>query len=209
MKLYQFPLSPNCQKVTAFAREVGLPLEPVRVEVFRGGTRTSEFLARNPNGKIPVLVDGDFTLWESNAMLVYLAAKANRADLSPTTPRERADVERWLAWHNAHFGPAVGKVAFERIVKRLAGLGAPDEAAVKKGTEEFQVFADVLEKGLAGKAYLCGALTIADFGIVTYAARTESCGLDFDAHPNVKAWLGRMLARDSLRETLAAAREAA
>jgi glutathione S-transferase len=209
MKLYQFPLSPNCQKVVALAHEVGLPLERVPVDVFKGGTRTPEFLARNPNGKIPVLEDGDFVLWESNAMLTYLAGKAGRTDLAPTAPRERANVERWLAWHNAHFAQAVGKVAFERIVKKLAGLGAPDEAVVAKGAEEFAVLANVLEKSLAGKEYLCGSLTIADFGVVTYAARTESCGLDFGDHPNVKAWLARMLARDSMRETLAAAREAA
>jgi glutathione S-transferase len=209
MKLHQFPLSPNCQKVVALAREVGQQLELVPVEVFRGGTRTPEFLAKNPNGKIPVLVDGDFVLWESNAMLGYIAGKAGRSDLAPTEPRKRADVERWLAWHNAHFGHAVGKVAFERIVKKLAGLGAPDEAAVEKGTEEFTVLADVLEKGLTGKEYLCGTLTIADFGVVTYAARTESCGLHFASHPNVRAWLDRMLARPSVRETLAAAREAA
>jgi len=209
VKLYQFPLSPNCQKVVALAREVGVPLQPIRVDVFKGESRTREYLAKNPNGKVPVLVDGDFVLWESNAMLGYIAGKAGRVDLAPTTPRERANVDRWLAWHNAHFGAAVGKVAFERIVKKLTGLGAPDEAAVKKGTDEFAVVADVLEKALAGQTYLCDTLTIADFCVAPYAAATELCGLHFGDHPNVKAWLGRMLARDSLRETLAAAREAA
>lgn len=209
MKLYQFPLSPNCQKVVALAREVGIPLERVQVDVFKGQSHSAEFLAKNPNGKVPVLEDGEFVLWESNAMLVYIAGKADRSDLAPTAPRERADVERWLAWHNAHFGPAIGKVAVERIVKKLAGLGAPDEALIQKGSEEFAVFADVLERSLAGKEYLCGRLTIADFCVGTYAALTENCGLHFGARPNVKAWLGRMLARESLRETLAAAREAA
>jgi glutathione S-transferase len=209
MKLYQFALSPNCQKVVALAHEVGVALERVHMNVFKGELRTAEFLAKNPNGKIPVLQDDDFLLWESNAMLGYIAAKAGRTDLAPMTPRERADVDRWLAWHNAHFGPAVGKVAFERIVKKLGGLGAPDEVLIKKGTEEFAVLADVLDKNLAGKEYLCQKLTIADFCVVTYAAVSESCGLEIGAYPNVKAWLGRMLARSSVRETLAAAREAA
>src|SRR5829696_909984 len=158
MKLYQFALSPNCQKVVALAHEVGLPLERVHMNVFKGELRTAEFLSKNPNGKIPVLEDDDFVLWESNAMLGYIATKAGRADLAPTSPRERANVDRWLAWHNAHFGPAVGKVAFERIVKKLGGLGEPDEGMIKKGTEEFAVLADVLDKNLSGKEYLCERL---------------------------------------------------
>jgi CRP-like cAMP-binding protein len=73
-------------------------------------------------------------------MLGYIAAKVDRTDLAPTTPRERADVDRWLAWHNAHFGPAVGKVAFQRIVKKLGGLGAPDEAIVNQGNPGDSMF---------------------------------------------------------------------
>jgi glutathione S-transferase len=87
MKLYQFALSPNCQKVIALAHEVGLPLELVPVDLFKGGARTPAMLAKNLNGKLPILEDGDFVLWESNAMLGYLAAKANRTDLAPTAPR--------------------------------------------------------------------------------------------------------------------------
>jgi glutathione S-transferase len=208
MKLYQFPLSPNCQKVVALAHEVGLPLETAMVDLFKGESRAPELLAKNPNGKLPILEDGDFVLWESNAMLGYLAAKAGRTDLAPTSARERADVDRWLAWHNAHFGPAIGKVAFQRIVKKLGGLGAPDEAVVAKGTEEFARAAAALEQSLGSKEYLCGRLTIADFALATYAALTDSCGLDFQAFPRARAWRDRMNARDSLRQTFATARAA-
>ena len=83
MKLYQFPLSPNCQKVVALAREVGVPLEVVNLDVFKGATRTPEFLQKNPNGKIPLLEDDGLFLWESNAILGYIAAKADRSDLAP------------------------------------------------------------------------------------------------------------------------------
>lgn len=208
MKLYQFPLSPNCQKVVSLAYEVGVALDKVNLDVFRGAARTPEMLSRNPNGKIPVLEDGAFTLWESNAMLGYIAGKADRADLAPTNWRERADVDRWLAWHNAHFGSAIGKVAFERVVKKLAGLGPADEAMVQKGVDEFEKTADVLDRSLAGREYLCGRLTIADFCLAPYAARAESCGLGFDSHPNAKAWLARMTSRPSIQKTLAEARGA-
>jgi glutathione S-transferase len=208
MKLYQLPFSPACQKVVAVAHEVGVALELETVELFKG-PRSPALLALNPNGKVPVLVDGDFVLWESTAMMAYLATKAGRSDLAPTTPRERADVDRWTAWEGAHFGPAIRKVAFERIVKQLAGLGAPDEAAVKLGIAEFDVRARVLEHSLAGHDYLCGRLTIADFGLAPYAALAETCGLDLAPYPNTRAWLARMAARDSLQQTLAAARAAA
>jgi glutathione S-transferase len=208
MKLYQFPLSPNCQKVVALAYEVGVPLELATVDLFKGQTRSPEMLARNPNGKVPILEDGDFVLWESNAMLGYIAAKADRTDLAPTTPRERADVDRWLSWHSAHFGPAIGKVAFERVVKKLGGLGAPDEALVRKGSEEFVVLAKVLDHELSGRDYLCGRLTIADFALATLAALTASCGLDFAPYAKASAWLERMVVRESLCKTFADARGA-
>jgi glutathione S-transferase len=209
MKLYQLSFSPNCQKVVAVAHEVGLSLELVTVDLFKGEARTPTMLAKNPNGKVPILEDGDFVLWESNAMLGYLAAKANRTDLAPTTLRERAEVDRWMSWGLAHFAPAVRKVAFERIVKKLAGLGAPDEALVKAGSDEFAAWASVLDQSIGRKEYLCGRLSIADFSLVPYAALTASCGLDFGPYPNAKAWLARMIARDSMKHALSTAREAA
>ena len=209
MKLYQFPFSPACQKVVAVAHEVGVPLELATVDLFKGEARTPAMLAKNPNGKLPILEDDGFVLWESTAMLAYIAAKAGREDLAPTTPRERAEVDRWTSWESAHFGPAIRKVAFERIVKKLAGLGAPDETIVKAGIEEFAVTANVLEQSLGTKEYVCGRLSVADFALAPYAALAASCGLDFEPYPRAKAWLGRMVARDSMKKTLAAAAGAA
>ena len=209
MKLYQFPFSPNCQKVVAVAHEVGVSLELATVDLFKGEARTPAMLAKNPNGKLPILEDGEFVLWESTAMLPYIAAKAGRTDLAPSRLQERADVERWTSWQIAHFGPAIRKVAFERIVKKLGGLGAPDEAVVKAGSEEFAIAASVLERSLGTKEYVCGRLTIADFALAPYAALTASCGLDFEPYPKAAAWLARMTARDSMKKALAAARAAA
>jgi glutathione S-transferase len=208
MKLYQFPLSPNCQKVVALAYEVAVPLELAMVDLFKGQARAPELLAKNPNGRLPILEDGSFVLWESNAMLGYIAAKAERTDLAPTAPRERADVDRWLHWQNAHFGPAIRKVAFERVVKKLGNLGAPDEVLIRQGSEEFEVLAKVLDQELATREYVCGRLTIADFALATYAALAASCGLDFGPHAKASAWLERMAARESMRKMLAQARGA-
>ena len=208
MKLYQFSLSPNCQKVVALAHEVGASLQVTNIDLFKGEARAPELLAKNPNGRVPILEDGDFVLWESNAMLAYVATKADRLDLAPTSPRERADVDRWLAFHAAHFGPAIGKVAFQRIVKKLGGLGPPDENIVNQGIEEFERAASTLEQTLGTKEYLCGRLTIADFALGPYAILSESCGLDLQRYPRAKAWSERMNSRDSVRKALASARAA-
>jgi glutathione S-transferase len=208
MKLYQFPLSPNCQKVVALAYEVGVSLELATVDLFKGEARSPALLAKNPNGKLPILEDGEFVLWESNAMLAYIAAKAQRADLAPATARERADVDRWLSWQVAHFGPAIRKVAFERVVKKIGNLGAPDEAIVKQGSAEFQIVAEVLDQELSSRAYVCGRLTIADFSLATYASLTASCGLDFSPYAKASAWLERMVQRESMRKMFAQARGA-
>ena len=209
MKLYQHPFSPNCQKVIALAHEVGVPLELATVEIFKGESRSPAMRAKNPNGKVPILEDADFVLWESTAMLAYVAAKAGRLDVAPTTPRERAEVDRWTSWQGAHFGPAIRKVSYERVVKKIMGRGAPDEAVVKAGVEEFAARASVLEQSLGTKEYLCGRLTIADFDLAPYGALAADCGLGFEAYPKAKAWLARMTGRDSMKSTLAAAREAA
>jgi glutathione S-transferase len=94
-------------------------------------------------------------------------------------------------------------------VKKLGGWGAPDEALVKQGILEFATTASVLEQSLGTKDYVCGRLTIADFALAPYAALSASCGLDFEPYPKATAWLARMLARDSMKQTLAAARGAA
>jgi hypothetical protein len=112
MKLYQFPFSSNCQKVIALAHELNMPLELATVDLFKGEARTTAMLAKN---KLPVLEDEDFVLWESTAMLAYLAAKAGRSDLAPTTPRERAEVDRW----NNHRAPARRRNAFDAAQSNL------------------------------------------------------------------------------------------
>src|SRR5262249_17307876 len=99
MKLYDFPFSPNCRKVRAVADEVGIAPAFVPVNLVKGEQRAATFLSVNPNGRAPVLVDGDLVLTESNAIIAYLATKhSGTMPLVPTQARERAEVDRWLSW---------------------------------------------------------------------------------------------------------------
>ncbi|MET0595987.1 MAG: glutathione S-transferase family protein [Polyangiaceae bacterium] len=202
MKLYDFAFSPNCRKVRAVAYELGIALESVHVDLLKGGSRTPAFLAVNPNGRVPVLVDDDFVLWESTAILRYLSAKKGGA-LVPTTQRGQAEVDRWLAWQLAHLGPAMSKVAFERIVKKLTGQGEPDETAVALGRAEFVKLTALLDGALETRDYLAETLSLADFALAAQYSLAPLCGLDLAPHRSVEAWLDRVLARDSMKLALA------
>jgi glutathione S-transferase len=199
MQLYEFPFSPNCRKVRAVVYELGIPVEHVNVDLLHGKSRVPEFLALNPNGKVPVLVDGDLVLWESTAIMRYLA---RGSALVPTAPKIAAEVDRWVAWQLAHLGPAMSKVAFEKVVKPVLGLGPADEARVAEGTTEFHAATAILDSALADKEYVAGPLTIADFALAAHYSLAGGCGLDLAKHPRVAAWLARVSERDSMRRVL-------
>jgi glutathione S-transferase len=203
MRIYDFPLSPNCRKVRSVVYELGLNAEFVPLNLFKGEQRGPDIVALNPNAKAPILVQGDFVLWESNAIVSYLA---HGSALLPADPRERANVERWCDWQLAHMGPAIGKVAFQRLVKPMTGQGAPDARVVEEGMAEYARFGAVLESSLGTKEYVGGRLSIADFVLASVFSLAEPVGLDTKPFPKVHAWLGRMLSRDSMRRTLNDAR---
>ena len=123
MKLHMHPASPNCVAVLAAAAELGTPLDIEQVDLMAGANRNAPFLSINPNGLVPVLEDGDFVLWETVAILQYLAAKNPRQSLLPPDERGRANVTRWQSWGIAHWQPALQVFIFQRLFKRLRGLG--------------------------------------------------------------------------------------
>jgi glutathione S-transferase len=204
MKLYDFAFSPNSRKVRAVAYELGVTLDHVPIDLLKGDQRAPGYLAKNPNGRVPLLEDGDFRLWESNAIITYLASQYGKsASLVPTDPRGRAEVDRWLHWQLAHLGPATSKVAFERIVKKLTGQGEPDAKAIEAGTIDFDKCTAVLDASLEGKEYVAGKLSVADFALAAHYSLAPACGLDVSKHRRADAWLSRMLARDSVKRALA------
>lgn len=204
MKLYDFAFSPNCRKVRAVAYELGAELETIHVDLVKGEQRGPAFLGLNPNGRVPVLVDDDLVLWESTAIMRYLSAKSG-GKLVPVAARDQAEMDRWLAWQLAHLGPAMSKVAFERVVKKLTGQGAPDEAAIAAGAADFAALTAVLDAALEGRDHLAGALSLADFALASHYSLAAMCGLDLTPYPRARRWLERLVARDSLRRALAEA----
>ena len=193
MKLYGFPPSPNTWKVRAVAEHLGIPLELQFVDLTK--PRTADYLALSPTGRTPTLVDGDFKLTESNAIMQYLASQKPNS-LWPNDARTRADISRWQAWQLAHWGAqAVEPLVFNRLVKKLLNLGPPDEAAVAKGTEAFHKEAKLLEAHLAKQPYLVGReLTLADFAVAAPLFDTQQAGFPIEPYAKVQEWFGRVSA---------------
>lgn len=167
MKLYVLPPSPRALKVIALKNHLGLDCELQVVDLGKDEHLTAEFAALNPNKKMPVLEDDSFVLWESNAILFYLAAKKPDSGLWPADPKRQADVLRWLSWESAHWdAQACGAIGFERGSKMVLRLGPPDPVQIARGEQEFHRYAAVLNEHLSGHKWLIGDdLTIADFAV--------------------------------------------
>jgi glutathione S-transferase len=164
--LHVFPPSPRAAKVIALVDHLKLDCEFRTVDLFKGEQQRPEYAALNPNRRMPVLEEDDFVLWESNAVLQYLASKRPELGLWPGDARGQADVARWCNWESAHWTPACGLIAFERVVKQLSGQGEPNPAEVARGEEQVQRFGAVLDGHLRGRKWLLGdMLTIADFTV--------------------------------------------
>jgi glutathione S-transferase len=200
MKLYGFPLSPNTWKVRAVAAHLGIPLELEFVDLTK--PRTADYLAINPTGRTPTLVDGDFALAESNAIMQYLASRKPNS-LWPDDVKVRADITRWQCWLLAHWGAeACQPLIVNRLVKKVLNLGPPDEAAVAKGTESFNREARVLDATLAKHPYLVGnSLTLADFAVAAPLFYAKEAELPLAPYPHLRDWFARVSALPAWRDT--------
>ena len=202
MKLYGFPPSPNTWKVRAVAAHLGVPLDFELVDLSKGEQQKPEFLAINPTGRTPVLVDGDFRLWESTAIMQYLADRApNR--LWPADARSRADIARWGSWVLAHWGKeACQPLIFERLVKKFLNMGAPDAAVVAKATDAFNREARVLDAHLAKQPWLVGDdVTLADFSAAAPLLYVKEAELPLAPYRHVQDWFARVSALPACRDT--------
>jgi glutathione S-transferase len=176
MRLYTFTVTPNNRKVEAFVRHFDLDVDIHLVSFKDRETHSPAFLALNPMGKVPLLTDGDFNLWESNAILTYLATKFPDTGALPADARGRADADRWLHWQSCHLIPAI--------------------AALKTGTETdvatVTPLLKILEQQLAGRDYILGTLSVVDFAIAAYLMTKLGRQLDYTTCPDVAAWVERM-----------------
>jgi glutathione S-transferase len=195
MILHVFPPSPRALRVLALANHLKLNHETKIVDLGQGGQNRPEYAALNPNKRMPVLEDDGFVLWESNAILVYLAAKSGDRSLWPADPKGQADVVRWLSWEGAHWTPAGVPIVYERVVKAMMGQGGPDLAVIEKALPEFHRVAAILNDHLKGRKWLTGAnLTVADFSVGSTMSMAATAHLPMENYGEINRWYGALAA---------------
>lgn len=201
MKLYGFPASPNTWKVRAAAHQIGIPLQLEIVDLSKGEQRKPGYLALNPTGRAPTLVDGDLTLWESSAIMQYLGSK-KETPLWPDNPKARADIMRWQSWHLQHWSRGTNPFIFENMVKALLKIGEPDPKALTQAAEAFHQEAAVLDKHLERHAYLTGSEpTLADFTVVAPLFYAEAGKIPLEKYASIRRWFGKQAAMPAWQET--------
>lgn len=189
--------TPNGRKASIMLEELGLPYATHPVNITKGEQLTPEFLAINPNNKIPALVDedgpdGEITVFESGAILIYLAEKAGR--LLPASGAARYRVLQWLEWQVGGFGPMLGQAHHFR-----RSAPEPNPYGVKRYTDEAHRLYRVLDAQLAKGAYVAGdAYSIADIAIYPWAHRHDWQGVELGDFPNVSRWFDEVGARPAV-----------
>lgn len=196
--------TPNGHKIHIMLAETGLPYRPHRIDIGQGAQFKADFVAINPNSKIPAIVDNDgpdgrpISVFESGAILIYLAEKAGA--LLPAAPRRRYDVLQWLMFQMASIGPMFGQAWHFRS-------SAPERLpyAVDRYTNEVTRLLKVMDLRLQESAYLGDAeYSIADIAAWPWVRNSETLGQDMRAFPHVARWLEAIAARPAVQRGLAA-----
>lgn len=197
IKLHGFSMSPNTRRVRVMLEECGEAYDFVDVDLMTAEHKGDAYRALNPTARVPTLVDGDFVLWESNAILEYLAAKHPETKLGPATPRETGEIARWTFMNAAHLSPNIARIFAHTIrlppEKRIAQIADEGRAEVDRSLV-------ALDAALAGREHLLGRVTIADISIAPTLSAAPMLAIDLARYPNVVAWYARMSARPAYKK---------
>ena len=189
MQIYADPITVNCRKVLAGLDFMGAPFERVHVDYFKAEQKEPAYTALNPNASVPAMKDGDFVLWESNAILQYVADKLGRDSAYPRELQARADINRWLLWESSSWFPSCYVFLVENCVKPLLGAQA-DPAVLDAQAAQFHKLAGILDARLARHAWIAGDQpTIADIVLAAPMHLHAEQRLPLADHPNLKRWM--------------------
>jgi glutathione S-transferase len=200
LKLYYHPVSTNSLAVQMFLAEAKVAYEPILVDILTGAQRKDAFLALNPRGLVPVLVDGDFVLTESSAILKYIADKVE-SPTYPRDPRRRARVNERMDWINTDVSRELGyHMVYPQLMPHHArSAGAAQDETIAWGKQKCEAHLAVLDSaGLGTSGFLCGdELSIADFLAAEQLHLASKIGSSFARYPNIQRWLETMRALPS------------
>lgn len=189
MRLYTSPFSSNARRAHMTLLHLGVEHEDVIVDLAKRDQKQPTYLALNPNGRVPTLVDGDFVLTESHAIMTYVADKVGAEEIWPRAAKERAEVAKWLFWSAHHMTPAISVLNFEHMVKTFVGAGPADPKEVARGESLVREFAGVLDAHLATREYLAhGRLTLADLSVASPFMSRMPAKLPLEGFANIDRW---------------------
>jgi glutathione S-transferase len=193
IKIYGDPGSGSLRRVTTAAKIMGIELERVNVDLFKGESQTDEFKSRfNPFGLTPVLEDGDIILYEAAAINLYLADKVN-SPLVGTTEKDRVHVLQWMFWSSEQWRTFTTTIFDERVGKTVMNL-PKDESLIAFAEGKIRAAATVLDKHLEGRKFMVGdALTFADIDIAAPFSQVDRAKFPFKEYPNLIAWHDNLL----------------
>lgn len=193
-KLYTHPHSANGRKVLAVSYHLQLKPEIFLVNIYQGDGQKPDYLQINPFGKVPTLTEDGFILWESNAILQYMAEKFGDFQLSSADPQKRANISRWLFWEAAHWQPAISMVLAPAVGHRLLPNVFPEPAERPNWThQEFNRCITYLNLHLTRHPFLANnELTIADFAVAAMMTYFRFAGFPFTDFPSLRAWYERI-----------------
>lgn len=191
-RLYDYLPSGNGYKVRLVLKQLKLPYELIEVDILKGGSRTPDFLAKNPNGRIPVLeIPGRGFLAESHAIIWFLA---EGSDLIPQDALERARVLQWLCFEQYHIEPNIGTVRLWTRMLRKTRSELGDKLVEKKKAGYAAL--DVLEESLQDRPFLVAdRYSLADISLFAYTHLAHEAGFDLAPYPNVRGWCERVSAQ--------------
>ena len=202
MKLYVHPMSSNARRAQMTAILLGTPVETVFVDLQKGAQRSADYLALNPNGRVPTLVDDDFTLWESLAITKYLAEKTPGQTLYPTDARGKAVVDQWLSWAGNHWSAAIAQLNFENFLKGMFGMGEPNAYAVERAEALFKDYAKTLDTQLGKTRFIVGeTMTLADVAMAAPLMYVQLAKLPVEGLTSLGRWLEEMKATEAWKQT--------
>jgi glutathione S-transferase len=203
MRLYYHPISTCARRVLLTVHQLGIDVERVLVDLGKGEQHSPTFVALNPNHRVPVLDHDGFILWESFAIMQYLADTTPGQALYPLDPRARADVNRWMFWAAQDLAPGISVLNWEHSIKKLVGAGEADPAEVARGEGLVSAAATLLDAHLAGREWVCDSgLSLADFALAGPLADEARARLPIGDLPNLQRWFGRIKALEAWKACL-------
>ena len=193
LRLYTSALSANGRKTWAVAKHLGIRLSIENINVYKGEGNNPEYRAINPWGKIPTLVDGDFVLWESNAIIVYLSECYGDNVLYSDNRVDRANILKLLFWESSQWQPALNRVLAPRVGHLLFARGDRDVPTTDWHDSDARGILNDLKIIIGSKPFLCGnTVTLADYSIAAMTTYFSLCNFPYATYPEIYAWMERM-----------------